>query len=122
MKHILPIAFMALSVSGSQATIEWKNCADFTSHGLTICFIGADENRCPCNTNCLWEGSVDATFRVTTTSGIDTTFTLTTNSSPINLPNATTIGGKTITFVNTDAITCADYGNYSKYKVIVTVQ
>ncbi len=139
MKHFLLIALGAIllalsackdkdptvtthSVSGAQATIEWEECALFTDHDITICFIGADENRCPCNTECLWEGSVDATFHVTTSTGIDTTITLTTNSSPINLPNATTVGGKTITFVNTDAVNCADYGKYEKYKVIVTVQ
>jgi len=110
------------SIGGSVATIEWEHCALFTDHGMTICFVGAKEGRCPCDTDCLWEGSVDATFRVTTPTGIDTTFTLTTNSNPVNLPNATTIGGKTITFVNTDAVSCADYGKYEKYKVIVTVQ
>lgn len=109
-------------VSGAQATIEWQDCALFTDHNMTICFVGANEGRCPCNTECLWEGSVDATFHVTTATGIDTTFTLTTNSNPVNLPHAKTIGGKTITFVNTDAVTCADYGKYEKYKVIVTVQ
>jgi hypothetical protein len=109
-------------VSGSQATVEWQDCVLFTDHDMTICFVGADEARCPCNTDCLWEGSVDATLHITTTSGIDTTITLTTNSSPINLPNTATIGGKTITFVNTDAVPCTDYGKYEKYKVIITVQ
>ncbi len=109
-------------VSGAQATIAWQDCALFTDRDMTICFVGANESRCPCNTDCLWEGSVDATLHVTTPSGIDTTFTLTTNSNPFNLPNFTTIGGKTITFVNTDAVGCADYGKYEKYKVIITVQ
>ncbi len=114
--------FTTYAVSGSQATIEWQDCALFTDHDMTICFVGADEARCPCNTNCLWEGSVDATLHITTTAGIDTTITLTTNSSPTNLPNTAAIGGKTITFVNTDAVPCADYGKYEKYKVIITVQ
>jgi hypothetical protein len=108
-------------VYGSQATIPWQDCALFADQQMTICFVGANEARCPCNTNCLWEGSVDATLHVTTVSGIDTTFTLTTNSNPVNLPNTATIGGKTIQFVNTDAISCSDYGQYEKYKVIITV-
>lgn len=114
--------FATNPVSGDQATIQWQDCALFTDHDLTICFVGANEARCPCDTDCLWEGTVDATLHITTTAGIDTTITLTTNSSPTNLPNTATIGGKTITFVNTDAVPCADYGKYEKYKVILTVQ
>jgi len=110
------------SVSGSIATLAWEDCTLYSSHDLTICFVGAVENRCPCNTECLWEGTVEATFHVTNTTGIDTTITLITNSNPATLHNSTSIGGKTITFVNTDAIGCADYGKYEKYQVIVTVQ
>ncbi len=110
------------SVSGAKATIPWEQCVLFTDYDMTICFIGAKEERCPCDTQCLWEGSVDATLHVTTSTGLDTTFTLTTNSDPINLPHFTTIAGKTIEFVSTEGITCADYGHYEKYKVIITVQ
>lgn len=110
------------SVSGAQAIIPWQECVLFTDHDITICFVGAFEQRCPCDVQCLVEGYVEATFRATTTSGIDTTFTLTTNSNPINLPNSTTVAGKIITFVNTEGIACADYGNYEKYKVIVRVK
>ena len=110
------------SVSGTTAIIPWQDCALFTDHNMTICFIGATEGRCPCNTDCLWEGSVDAVLHVTTTTGIDTTITLTTNSSPAALHNLTTVGGKTIRFVNTEGIGCAEYGQYEKYKVIVSVE
>lgn len=109
-------------VSGNQAIIDWQDCAFFTDHDLTVCFIDAKESRCPCTTNCIVEGVVDATFHVTSAAGIDTTFTLTTNSNPVNLPNSTSIHGKTITFVGTEIDFCADYGQYEKYKAIVKVQ
>ncbi|MDO8367619.1 MAG: hypothetical protein Q7T20_12530 [Saprospiraceae bacterium] len=139
MKHIFFISFASMllafsacrdkdpifpisTVSGSEAIIPWQECAFFADHNYTICFIGAKEERCPCNTNCLWEGSVDATLRVTSPTGIDTTITLTTNSNPVNLHNFHTVGGKTIVFVNTFQIECADYGKYEKYKVIIKIQ
>jgi len=110
-------------VNGSTAIIPWQECAYFTDHDYTVCFLAAKEERCPCNTNCLWEGSVDATLRVTSAAnGIDTTIVLTTNSDPFNLHNFHTVGGKTIVFVNTDGIDCADFGKYEKYKVIVKIQ
>ena len=109
-------------VSGSQATIAWQDCAIYTDHDVTICFTGINEYRCPCNVECVWEGAVDATLKVTTTSGIDTTIVLTTNSNPVGLNNSATIGGKTIRFVNTDAVDCADYGNSEKYKVVIAVE
>ena len=113
---------VTVPVSGSEATIPWQDCAEFTDQGITVCFVGAKEERCPCNTNCLWEGSVDATLRVTTATGIDTTLTLTTNSNPVNLHNFHTVGGKTILFVSTPGIECADYGKYEKYKVQIRIQ
>ena len=114
--------FKTVTVSGTEAIIPWQDCAYFSDNGFTVCFVDAKEERCPCNTNCLWEGSVDATLRVTTATGIDTTITLTTNSNPVNLHNFHTVGGKTIVFVNTSGIECADYGQYEKYKVIVRVE
>ncbi|MEO6758409.1 MAG: hypothetical protein ABIO24_03070, partial [Saprospiraceae bacterium] len=45
-------------VSGSEATIPWQQCVTFTDHQLTVCFVGAQENRCPCNADCIWEGTV----------------------------------------------------------------
>ena len=114
--------FKTVPVSGPEAIIPWQDCAYFSDNGFTVCFIGAKEERCPCNTNCLWEGSVDATLRVTSVTGIDTTITLTTNSNPVNLHNLHAVGGKTIVFVNTSGIDCADFGQYEKYKVIVRVE
>lgn len=139
MKHLLFISLSALllaitackdkdpilttvQVSGNEATIPWQDCAEFTDQGITVCFVGAKEERCPCNTNCLWEGSVDATLRVTTATGIDTTLTLTTNNNPVNLHNFHTVGGKTILFVSTPGIECVDYGKYEKYKVLIRIQ
>ncbi len=109
-------------VSGSKATIAWEDCATYTDHDVTVCFIGVNEYRCPCDVVCVWEGAVDATLKVTTASGIDTTIVLTTNSNPVGLNNSATIGGKTIRFVNTDAVDCADYGNSEKYKVVIAVE
>ena len=111
-----------LTVSGGRAVIPWQDCAVFTDHDMTICFVDAKEYRCPCDVNCIWEGAVDATLRVTTTTGIDTTITLTTNSDPATLPSTATIDGKLIRFVNTDAVTCSDYESYEKYKVIIEVE
>jgi hypothetical protein len=139
MKHLLMIAMGAVllaffacedndplsttrQVTGTEATIPWQDCAAFTDQGLTVCFVGAKEERCPCNTNCLWEGSVDATLRVSSATGIDTTLTLTTNSNPVTLHYFHSVGGKTISFVSTPGIECADYGKYEKYKVLIRDQ
>jgi hypothetical protein len=113
------------NVKGEEATIDWQGCAFFTDHDITICFVGADEQRCPCNVECVWEGAVNATFHITTLTGLDTIITLTTNSAPAQLHSSETIGGKTIRFVNTATpipFDCADYGVYEKYKAIVTVE
>lgn len=114
--------FRIFSVTGSQAIIPWQDCAYFADHGLTICFVNAKEERCPCNTECLWEGSVDAMLHISSTAGIDTTITLTTNSDPGDLHYFHTIGNKTIVFVNTSGIECTDYGQFEKYKVIVRME
>ncbi|HLP96345.1 MAG TPA: hypothetical protein VK168_20020 [Saprospiraceae bacterium] len=108
-------------VNGSTAVIPWQDCAYFADHDLTVCFIGAKEERCPCNTDCLWEGAVKATFEISNSSGLDTILTLETNSAPAGLHYFHSFGNKTVTFVNTEGIQCEDYGQYDKYKVIVKV-
>ena len=142
MKHLLLLGFSTLlllasckkkdsvptshPVSGSEATIGWQDCATYTDHDLTICFIGANDYRCPCNTECVWEGAVDATLHITNSTGLDTTITLTTNSNPTGLHSQETVGDKIIRFVNTTTTQpydCAtDQGNYEKYKVIIAVE
>lgn len=104
-------------VSGSEAIIGWQDCAYFTDHDLLVCFIGANEYRCPCNADCIWEGAVDATFHLKIPAVLDTTITLTTNSNPTNLPTTDTIGGKIIRFVSVNISDCNEYGDYEKYKV-----
>jgi len=113
-------------VSGSEATIGWQDCAFFTDHDLTVCFVDANDYRCNCASDCFWEGAVDATLHITSSTGIDTTITLTTNSNPTQLHSVDTIGGKIIRFVNTENVQpydCIhDQGNYEKYKAIITVE
>ncbi|HAD11215.1 MAG TPA: hypothetical protein DCF33_02135 [Saprospirales bacterium] len=108
--------------SGSTAIIPWEQCTFFADHDLTVCFVGAKEERCPCNTDCLWEGSVKATFEVSNSTGLDTVLTLETNSAPAGLHYFHSFGNKTLVFVNTEGIGCEDYGNYDKYKVIMKVE
>jgi hypothetical protein len=109
-------------VSGNTALIPWEDCAFFAEHDLTVCFVGAKEERCPCNTSCLWEGVVKATFEVSNSSGLDTVVTLETNSAPAGLHFFHSFGNKTLVFEKTDGINCEDYGKYWKYKVQVRVE
>lgn len=110
------------TTSGTEASIGWLDCATFTQHDLTVCFINANEYRCPCNAECFWEGAIDATFHITSSTGIDTTLTLTTNSNPISLPNTAIIGGKTIRFVQTEGVDCSNFGQYQYYKAVIAVE
>jgi hypothetical protein len=107
---------------GNQADIPWLACTYFMDHQLSICFDGANEYRCPCFADCLWEGATDVNLNLTFDSSLDTIITLTTNSSPANLPYVDTIGGKIIRFVETNITDCNDYGKYEKYKVTITVE
>lgn len=111
-----------VQINGNTAVIPWQDCAYFADHDLTVCFIGAKEERCPCNIDCFWEGSVKATFEVSNSVGLDTILTLETNSAPAGLPNLHSFGNTTLIFVNTEGISCEDYGDYEKYKVIVKVE
>ena len=108
------------TVKGDRATIAWKDCAYFSDHGLTVCFVDASEYRCPCDVECVWEGAVDATLHVTGP-GVDTTITLTTNSSPGALHQSARVGARLIRFVETNHFDCADYAHYNKYKVVVEI-
>ncbi len=107
-------------VSGNTATIKWQDCATFTDHNTTICIKEANEYRCPCNADCIWEGAVDVTMNVQMP-GVDSTVTLTTNSSPAQLNFSDTIGTKIIRFVKTNIQSCEDYGKYEKYDFTVEV-
>ncbi|MBL7825159.1 MAG: hypothetical protein JNJ57_00905 [Saprospiraceae bacterium] len=111
-------------VSGDEAPVAWQSCVYFTDHQLSVCFIGAEEYRCPCYTDCIWEGAVNATIQISTQNGLDTTIVLTTNSNPAGLHQSETIEGKTIRFLRTDGLDqgCADYGNYNKYKAVVLIE
>lgn len=109
------------NVNGSEASIDWQDCAYFTDYDITICFVAADEFRCACDALCKWEGALDATLHVTSPGGIDTTITLRTNSNPAGLHTTETINGRVIHFVGTNISDCADYGDYEKYKVNISV-
>jgi hypothetical protein len=100
--------------------IAYGNCKSFPAKDLEICFISLNEYRCPCNADCVWEGSADAGLRIKTQNGIDTTVVLTEIKS---LEKYTAVvGGHTIKLEKVEvADFCNDYGKASKYKVLVEI-
>jgi len=101
---------------GNTATLSWQQCIDFTDHDLTICFVGAEEYRCPCNADCVWEGAIDFTFQVQGP-GIDTTVIVSTNT--LVKPHAVIVGGVSIVASDDSNIYCDHYKDYEKYTVKV---
>lgn len=137
MKHLflfLPVTLLLLSISAckkeqtaiesrsTETLIKWQECVDVQDQGLKICFLGANEYRCGCNENCIWEGAIDATLRITNNNGLDTTIVLTTNSSPQNLPHKAVIAGKTIDFISTNITDCNQLGHYNLYEIKLIVE
>lgn len=104
--------------TGNEANIPWQECVEFSNYDLTICFLNASEYRCPCDVECVWEGSVDFTFRATGPD-LDSTFTLTASTNRLDLLRSITLGNVIINAEDASGITCADYGNYENYKAKV---
>lgn len=109
-------------VKGSMSYITWEHCVQFEDQDLTVCFVGAEESRCPCTAECVWEGVLAATLRVSTLTGIDTSITLMINSNPANLPNTAVVAGKVIRLAGVNIVDCNDFGDYEKYKVLISVE
>ncbi len=101
---------------GNTATLSWQQCIDFADHDLTICFIGADEYRCPCTMDCTWEGAIDFTFQVQGP-GVDTTVIVSTNN--LVKPHAVIVAGVSIIASDDSNIYCEHYKDYEKYTVKV---
>lgn len=108
------------AIYGNTGTIRWQDCLEFFDHDVTICLEDIEEARCPCNADCIWEGMVTATLKVTAPGG-EYTIQLSTNSSPDALNHSDTIENRVIRFVKTNITDCNDYGQKEKYKVEVEV-
>jgi hypothetical protein len=130
MKNLFPITLLFLAVTffasckkdkndtqkGNTATLSWLQCIDFTDHDLTICFIGAEEYRCPCTMDCVSEGAIDFTLQVQG-QGIDTTVVVSTDK--LSKPHAVIVGGVSIVASDDSNIFCDHYKDYEKYTVKV---
>jgi hypothetical protein len=106
--------------TGNESVISWQQCVDFTDHELTVCFINANEYRCPCNVDCVWEGAVDITLQLIGP-GLDTTVVLTTNSSTEGLKDTVEIGDTNLKISSVTPIDCNQYQQYQLYTVKVTL-
>ncbi len=112
----------AIDSRSTETLIKWQECVDLQDQGLNICFQEANEYRCCCACDCIWEGAIDATLRITNSNGLDTIIVLTTNSSPQNLPHKAVIAGKTIDFISTNITDCNKFGQYGLYQIKVIVE
>ena len=104
----------------SEAILSWQECSDFRDYDMTVCFTAANEYRCPCDVDCFWAGSVDYTLTVTTSTET-TTVTLQPPGNPTSAPSSAVVGKVTISIQEATPIDCADYGNFERYKLKVTV-
>ncbi len=107
------------SQSGNEVTLQLGDCAMMTDHGLTICIDSIKPYLCPCESDCIWSGSVDAHIKVTDEAGILQTVVLTLFEASLNsgLRNDVKIGNKTILFKSVNDVECKDLSNPEKYKV-----
>lgn len=117
------------TVSGSTATLDYKECVYFEEKDITVCFTDANEYRCPCFADCIWAGACDVTFRVFpgTVTGkenegaVDVTLSFSPDGSGV-FPAQDTVLNKLLTIKGIVPATCDDYGNYEKYKVDVSLE
>lgn len=132
MKNLIPITLLFFAFTlfsscnkekndaqkGNSATLSWKQCIDFTDYDLTMCFIDAEEYRCPCTIDCISEGAIDFTIQVLGP-GIDTTVVVSTNK--LVKPHAVIVGGVSILASDESGIYCDHYKDYEKYMVKLTL-
>jgi hypothetical protein len=109
-------------VTTNTATLDYKECVTFQKQGLTLCFESANEYRCPCYADCLWEGACDIKFKLTGTD-LDSTFSLSyVSSGPAVFSDSIAIGNAIIRVAGIVPTDCNDYADYEKYKVDVGVE
>lgn len=109
-------------VTTNSATIKYQECITFQNQQLTICFEDANEYRCPCNVDCVWEGACDVSLKVTGT-GIDTLVHLSYNTSGSGVfPDSAAIGTTVIRVTGLVPTDCNDYEDYEKYKVDISLE
>lgn len=111
----------AAEKSADVVVLDWKDCYRFTNfEDITVCFSTANEYRCPCDVNCVWEGSVEYTLTVQTEDQ-ETVVTLQPPGNPNNAPSSAVVGKSKISIAGAQPVNCADYGNFERYKLKVTV-
>jgi hypothetical protein len=107
-------------ISGSEAELAWQECVDLTDYDLTVCFVGANEYRCPCDVQCFTAGALDVTLKIQG-SNVDTTVTVTSNPLLPNIDNSVQIDGRKIRVTDVSPDLCNNYGQYEKYQINIQV-
>jgi hypothetical protein len=107
-------------ISGPEAELAWQECVDLTDYDLTVCFIGANEYRCPCDVECISAGALDVSLKIQG-SNLDTTVILTTHPLLSHLDDSVQIGAATIRIADLTPDICNNYGQYEKYKIKIQV-
>lgn len=106
--------------TSDEAVLSWKDCYDFTNYDMTVCFASANEYRCPCDVTCVWAGSVEYTLKVRMDNQ-ETIVTLQPPGNPNDAPSSAVVGKAKISIEEAQPVNCADYGNFEKYQLKVTV-
>ncbi|MBL7782852.1 MAG: hypothetical protein JNM22_16610 [Saprospiraceae bacterium] len=108
------------AATSKEAILSWKDCADFVNYDMSVCFADANEYRCPCDVDCVWAGSVEYTLKVKTADQ-ESLVVLQPPGNPQNAPSSAVVGKAKISIQETRVVNCADYGNYEKYRLTVTI-
>lgn len=108
------------TTTARETILSWQDCAEYPNYDMSVCFADANEYRCPCDVDCVWAGSVQYTLKVKTADQ-ESRVVLQPPGNPQNAPSSAVVGKAKISIQETRTIDCADYGNYEKYRLTVTV-
>lgn len=117
------------TVSGTSATLDYKECVYFADKDITVCFTEANEYRCPCVADCIWAGACDVSLRVfpgtdTSTENegkVDITLSYTPDGSGV-FPSQDSVLNRLVSVKGILPTDCDDYGSYEKYKVDISLE
>ncbi len=108
------------TVTTSTATLDYKECVYFEQDSITVCFMDANEYRCPCNADCIWAGACDVTLKITTPAK-DSTVTLSwsPDGSGIFADSIMIDSGRVVRVTKIEPEDCNKYEIYADYKATV---